>query len=235
MPILSYLPAHTGNKKQHSSIMRTKTLLFAAALGLATVATSMAQAVYSVNAVGFVNRSVPPGFSIIANPLKNGDNSLGTLFPVVPTGTTIYKFVDGAYKSYFFVRGAWNDPTVKLEPGEGAFIKNTTTEAFNVTFVGEVPTGENMSINLPAGYSLVASHVPQALVLKSPEGTTADLNFPAVNGDTIYFFRNGAYQSHPFIRGGWTTESGPVPEVGEGFFVKKGAATTWTRSFSVNQ
>ena len=48
--------------------MRTKTLLLTAALSAAGIATSMAQ-VYSANAVGYVNKLIPTGFSMIANPV----------------------------------------------------------------------------------------------------------------------------------------------------------------------
>ena len=47
--------------------MRTKTLLLTAALAAAGVVSSMAQ-VYSVNSVGYVNLTLPNGFSMIANP-----------------------------------------------------------------------------------------------------------------------------------------------------------------------
>jgi hypothetical protein len=52
----------------------------------------MAQAVYSVNAVGFVKVTVPAGFSMIANPLKAPTNTVGALFADAPDGTTVYKY-----------------------------------------------------------------------------------------------------------------------------------------------
>src|SRR5256712_14189141 len=122
--------------------MRTKTLVLTAVLSAAGVASSLAQ-VYSVNAVGYVNVVIPPGFSLIANPLdnKNG-NKVPDLFPSVPNGTTIYKFDDASKlfvaNNFFF---AWNIPTMTLVPGEGVFIYNGTSTPATNTFVGEVMQG----------------------------------------------------------------------------------------------
>src|SRR6478672_7317898 len=57
--------SHTHRNKTHSH-MRTKTLLLTAALAAVGVSSSMAQ-VYSVNVVGYVNKSVPKGFYMLAN------------------------------------------------------------------------------------------------------------------------------------------------------------------------
>jgi len=62
------------------------------------------------------------------------------------------------------------------------------------------------------------------------------LGFPAVDGDIIYQFSNAknAYDIHGLDLGEWGGGV-PVPAVGESFFVKKAAAVSWTRNFSVNQ
>ena len=47
----------------------------------------MAQ-VFSVNAVGYVNKTIPAnGFAMISNPLKAADNTIDKLFAGVPAGT----------------------------------------------------------------------------------------------------------------------------------------------------
>lgn len=56
--------------------MRTKTLLIAAVVGAVSMATALAQEVTSVNAVGYVNKELAPGFNLISNPLSNGENTL---------------------------------------------------------------------------------------------------------------------------------------------------------------
>src|SRR5687768_13365508 len=129
--------------------MRTKTLLLTAALSAAGLATSMAQ-VYSVNAVGYVNTTVPAnGFRIISNPLNGTNNSVNTSMPLPNDGsfdgTTIYRF-DSATQQYQdslqWLSGlGWlsaSDPDPVINPGEGFFIQNVQAQALNLTFVGEV-------------------------------------------------------------------------------------------------
>ena len=53
----------------------------------------MAQ-VYSVNIVGYINLTLPKGFTLIANQLNGSpDNKLETVIPAPPENTTIYKFI----------------------------------------------------------------------------------------------------------------------------------------------
>jgi hypothetical protein len=192
----------------------------------------MAQAVYSVNAVGYINVDVCPGFSMIANQLDAGagNNTVAKLFTNVPDGTTIYKFdpSTGGYLINSYELGEWTAPNMTLTPGQGAFIKNTTAAAFKVTFVGEVPQG-TLTTPLVAGFQIVSSQVPQSGALDTV------LGFPAAEEDVVYQF-DCATQNY-IIKGyelGEWAGGAPVPKVGESFFVKKKAAGTWTRTFSVN-
>ena len=221
----------TQNKQQQT--MRTKTLLLTAALVGAGIASSMAQAVYSVNAVGYVNLTLPIGYSMIANPLNNGSNALSQVLPNAPDGATILKF-DPAQQKFSatvpsFILGAGWVPDGTLRPGEGAFINVPT--ASTITFVGEVPQG-TLTQPVPAGYSIQASQVPQT------GRVTTDLAFPAGDGDTILQF-NSATQKYntdtpSFILGAGWVPSEPTVAVGTSFFVLKSAAGTWTRTFNVN-
>jgi hypothetical protein len=218
--------AHTETKVQK---MRTKTLLLTAALSAVSLTTSMAQQVFSVNAVGFVNVPVPPGFSMIANPLNAPTNTIPALFAGVPDGTIIYKFDGTSFSVNALDLGEWSAPTQELKPGEGAFIRNPGTAPFTVTFVGEVVQG-NQSNPIPAGFSIVSSAWPSSGKLDT------DLKFPAVDGDIVYQFSNAqnTYVIHALDLGEWSAGV-PTPAVGESFFVKKVAAAAWTRNFSVNQ
>jgi hypothetical protein len=212
--------------------MRTKTLLLTAAFGAVGLTSSMAQQVFSVNAVGFVNVSVPPGFSMIANPLNAPNNTISNLFSAAVDGTTIYKFNEPG-KPGFSVNtldtGEWGDPNQTLVPGEGAFIRNPSATAFPITFVGEVMQGPLSNV-LPAGFSVKSSQVPQSAAIDTV------LGFPAADGDTIYQFSNASkgYTIHTFDTGEWSSGV-PTPAVAESFFVKKITAGNWTRNFSVNQ
>ncbi len=212
--------------------MRTKLLLLSAAVGAVGLVAANAQTVYSVNSVGYVNLTLPVGFSMIANPLDAGagNNTVGALLdPAKFTeGTTIYKFnpVTSSYTLNVVDFGAWTLPDMTLSPGEGVFI-NVLSASVTATFVGEVPQGP-LSQALPSGFSIQASQVPQEGQLDTV------LGFPAVDGDVVYLFDNGsgAYTIHAFDFGDWSTP--PVPSVGESFFVNKISAANWTRTFSVN-
>lgn len=213
--------------------MRTKSLLLTAALSAIAIGTATAQTVYSVNAVGYIRLEIPSGFSIIANQLDSGNNTVGSLIPTAPDGTTIYKFTGNGYSIVSFdeLDGAWlPDGDLTLNPGEAAFVRNVTTSPMTVTFVGEVPQGA-LSQQLPDGFSMQSSQVPQAGLV------TADLGMPAQDGDTVYQFSNAAngYVINTFdgLDEAWLPAE-PSIAVGEGFFLRKITAGTWDRQFSVN-
>jgi hypothetical protein len=209
--------------------MRTKTLIVTAALGAVGLGTSVAQTVYSVNAVGFVNINVPPGFSMIANPLKAAVNEVGALFADAPDDTVIYKYnsATGQYNVNSKSFGAWDNPAEQLAPGDGAFIKNSGAAAFKITFVGEVVQGKQTNA-IPQNFSIKSSQWPQAGQLDT------QLSFPIVDDDTVYKFVNAQnnYSIHAYSFGSWDTP--PVVAVGEAFFVKKVAAANWVQDFKVN-
>ena len=223
------IPSDTRNTKQ--SIMRTKTLLLSAAVGVAGLMAASAQTVYSVNSVGYINLTIPNGFSMVVNQLDAGDNSVGALFPAAPLGTTIYKWDIGTsdYVVNTFSFAGWGDPAMTMNPGEGAFIKNTSGADINITLVGEVPQGAESNSSISDGFSIIGSVVPQSGALD------ADLSFPVTIGDTFYLFDTGTqdYVIYTYSFAGFGGNP-PVPNVGEAFFVKKNGAATWTRDFSVN-
>jgi hypothetical protein len=210
--------------------MRTKTLFLTAVLSIAGALTASAQ-VYSVNAVGYVNISFPRGFSMFANPLKAADNTLAKLIPTAPAGTVVYKFnpATGSYSTATFddLENAWTGAAILLLPGEGAFV--SAPSAFQNTFVGEVMQGTALTTQLPAGFSIASSQVPQ-------EGRIDTvLGFPSVEGATIYQFDNatGGYKTAAYDFGEWGPVV-PTPKVGEAFWAKMPAATAWTRDFNIN-
>ena len=76
--------------------MRTKALILTAFVGALGIAGASAQ-VYSVNAVGYVNKSIPAGFSIVANPLNNGGNKVSEVFGVLTSSLTVYRYGDNGF------------------------------------------------------------------------------------------------------------------------------------------
>jgi len=220
--------------------MRTKALLLAAAFAAAGVATSMAQ-VYSVNAVGYVNVALKPGFTLVSNPLNAADNTMGNLFKniqgTIPGGLSVYKW-DNALNTFKSV--SWDefdlkfapaeDAAVTVVPGEGAFVFNPGSTDLTLTFVGEVVQGPT-STPLPRGFSMKSSVVPQA-------GKPDAFGLPAVPGDSLnrYNTTTKNYDSYGFDEFDlkWVPDL-PVIPVGEAFFYfRAGAATNWTRNFDVN-
>jgi len=231
--------------------MRTKALLLTAALAAAGVTTSVAQ-VYSVNAVGYVNLTLPQGFSMIANPLNagTGNNTVAKLLApanmsATPTGCRAYVYdpATGSYATATFssLTSAWGGAGASKEvlPGDGLFFQNLTPAALTCTFVGEVMQG-SLSTPIKQGFSMKSSQVPQAI---DPDSTAlpASDRIPGAPGDRIYRYNpaTGAYQTYQFssLTGAWSGPGGTLPtfNVGESFFFQRlNPDTAWTRTFSVN-
>ena len=207
--------------------MRTKTLLVAAALGAVGVTSAVAQ-VYSVNAVGYVNKSLKAGFNLIANPLDAGatGNTVEKLLAGVPEGTSVYTYVPGTgYVINTLEFGEWTDKAQVLAPGKGFFV--SVTADTTVTFVGEVKQG-SLSTPLASGFNLVASQVPQAGKLQ------ADLKYTPADGESVYTYANpGGYTISSFDFGAWDP-SEPTVGVADGLWISTTAAKSWDRTFSVN-
>lgn len=212
--------------------MRTKALLLTAALCAAGIATSLAQTVYSVNAVGYVNLTIPIGYSMIANPLNAATNTLSSLISNPPNFSQFLRWNGTGFDVATFAFGAWdNDYTVV--PGQGGFL-NTDTR-FTNTFVGEVmqgPTNAPLSNPFPSGYSIRASQVPQAANLTALGLTPALQNF-----DQVLAWTNspapGRFVVYTLTFGAWDPAD-PQIEVGQSFFLNTAVAGNWTRAFTVN-
>jgi hypothetical protein len=213
--------------------MRTKTLLLTAAIGAVGIASSMAQAVYSVNYVGYVNKSLVPGFNLIANPLNNGNNQIQTLFPTAPFGATIYTYNGSFAQANYF--GSWvSGADTVLAPGEGFFFYNSEGTPFAVTFVGEGQEGPNLMNSIPVGLSMKASKIPQAGSLAPVGAGGGDLEFPTPNfGDTVYKFNTGTqgYDQYSYF-GSWLP-SNPSFDVGEAFWYSANGPLNWERDYEV--
>jgi len=237
--------------------MRTKAMILTAAVLAAGVASSMAQSnVYSLNVVGYVNVPIVAGFNMIDNPLDDGMGD--TLTNVIPGngvvddvagGSTFYPWSGSGYGNAisYFTGFGWYDAnlggyaTNTIPPGAGFFLYTPTPT--NITFVGTVPQGTN-SRSLPAGFTLTASTYPLA---QQPGYSTDGSNYttmelPVNGGDTLYLFTNSTgYYAYSYFDGyGWydgnnpsLDPGGPLIGVGQGFFLSKSIAATWTQSFTV--
>lgn len=209
--------------------MRTKALLLTAALSVAAAATSMAQAVYSVNIVGYINLQLTPGFSLIANQLNaSPNNKVSTLLPAPPNNTAVFKFnkTSGGFDVMNFVDGAWDSDALSLAPGEGAFVSIDAEFAptgATFTFVGEVQKAGGQ-VAIGNGFQVVSSLIPQG-------GTLAALEFVPQEGDVVFKFNkaSGGFDVSNFVDGAWDAE--PSVAIGESFFLSSsGAHGAWVRS-----
>ena len=211
--------------------MKTKALLLAGMVFAAGAVSSMAQGtVYSVNAVGFVNVVLPPGFSLICNPLNASVNTVPALFPNATFGMAVFKFsAGGGFIANTFGFGGWTDPAMTLVPGEGFFFKNPGATVTN-TFVGNVQQG-TLTTQLSAGFQLVSSQVPQSGFVST------DLGAPVAQFESVFTYNQATgYSSYTIGFGGGWSPSEPIMGVGQAFFLKKNVGgVNWTRVFNVNQ
>jgi hypothetical protein len=210
--------------------MRTKVLLCAAALA-ASLASSMAQNVYSLNVVGYYNMPVAANTLVMmANQLNTTNNTIANLIPGGPPNALLYKFA-GGYTGYQFddVDLVWKpDGNATLNPGEGGFFLSPV--ATTLTFVGEVLQG-SLTNTLPLGQKVIRSSiVPQQGLIST------DLKLPGEANDSLYTYASG-YAPYQFddVDLVWKP-SEPTIIVGQSFFYVKattGTKSAWVRNFTV--
>jgi hypothetical protein len=203
--------------------MRTKTLALSALLGMLGSASVMAQNVYSVNAVGYINVAIPPGFSIITCPLVcSPDNTLNTILPnQLGAGgaassladLTVFQLKPGGGfnedQAFSYSAGWENGGTIAVNPGTAIFVDNVFSPlnsgaagTFHATFVGSVPSSASGLFTnvLTPGFNLVGSIIPVTGDLQ----TSAILNLPntesggnpsSLANDIVFFF-DPTYNGH---------------------------------------
>ena len=181
--------------------------------------------VASTAVLGYASISLPPGFSLIANPFHQGNNVVADAFKGWPKGTTLNKFdavllrlTENTLKD-----GQWTNPSQTLAPGEGAIFFNPTEEYKTHSFIGEVAQGA-LTLPIPSGFSLRSSMVPKAGNLLD------DLKFPVADGDVIHLFDRDRqkYALHAFNDGRWQYGA-PLLGIGEAFWVAKADPENWNQ------
>jgi hypothetical protein len=178
------------------------------------------------NVLGYLSITLPPGFSMIANPLQATTNTVDKVFKDWPDGTTLNKFDTQLFRlaENEVKSSQWTNPSESLMPGEGAIFFNPTSDYRSVCFMGEIPPPD-LSIPIPSGFSMCSSPVPHSGSL------IEDLEFPIANGDVIHVFDRDKqqYALYPYENGNWTAGA-PTLSVGEAFWVAKTEPGTWTRA-----
>jgi len=200
----------------------------------------MAQNVYSLNVVGYVNVSVNTGFNMISNPLDDGaGNIMDNLIPTTADSSSVYKYSGGAYTTGNYIDGiGWDDSgTITLPPGQGFWFQ--AGSATNITFVGTVVQGTTTN-SMSTGFNMLASVAPVAkqlgYAIADGDPSTNTWHFPVLDGDSAYTYTSGAYTTFNYIGGlGWDdmTGEGPNIGVGQGFWIQRSAVGAWVQTFTV--
>ena len=177
----------------------------------------------SRNLVGYAGTVAPQGFTMIANPFSNDDNTIAALLPRVPENTTLCKFDARLSRltNNSFKNGKWSFGGERLDPGEGAIFFNPTFDPFHLDFAGEVMQGELVN-PLAAGFSIRGSMVPRA------GKVCTDLGLPIQEGDVIHVFdrKEQRYQVLKFPTRNWHSAQ-PTIGLCEGFWLGKASPGKW--------
>jgi hypothetical protein len=217
--------------------MRTKTLFLAAAALAASLASSMAQNVYSVNFVGYINTPITGAgkYTLVSNPFDNGTNDLVGL--VDPSGTLpaktqvlLWNNVGASYTTISKTTAGWgSNPTIAQ--GRGFFLKTASTQAnYTNLYMGSCPVSNSVAV--PTGLTLSGGLIPFAGDLT----TDTNINIGSVLPNKAQFLIwNAAGQSYTTVSkttAGWGAAANVVS--GQGFFIRTTAAVTWTSKLPTN-
>jgi archaellum component FlaG (FlaF/FlaG flagellin family) len=234
--------------------MRTKVLLCAAALA-ASLASSMAQNVYSLNVVGYVNVTLPSHkFTAVANPLDASmggtiatGNDMTNLFnintaPLIANGSSIARFVSslndyGSSISYVSLSKKWGS-TFPMPPGTAALYFNNGAADTVVTFTGQVEQGTYNVGTLPSHqFALVGSPIP---IGGNITNSTTVVGLVPANGDSVATFSSALNDWNPSsgwvnLSKKWGSSASSTIAVGQGFlyFNNSASANNWVSNFTV--
>jgi len=201
--------------------------------------------------IGFCNLWIGPGTtnapgtnSFIANQFDepNGNTLDGIFDPAnqisgelpLPTGTIIAKWdaTGGVYDYYTWSGSTWGGSGgITLNPGEGAFLANPTSNPILVTFAGLVREGtSSLSVN-SGSYILVSSILPKAGLIQDTLGYIPNFS------DLIETWNGSGFQIDYYLNHHGTPEwiSQPILTVGEGFFISPAANNIWNEYYSSHQ
>ncbi len=229
--------------------MRTNVLLGLAALA-AGLSTSVAQNVYSLNVVGYVNVSlqanelhflsiplVPSGgnFNITNSIVLDNSQDFANIFawagtkwnPITPTwyGTDL----GGA---------GWDTPIV-ISNGLGFFLSSQANST--LTFVGDVPQGA-LAYTIPAGLSTLANQVP--MTANFPGATVGNdfddmFNWDQTNqqwSSAVWVYLSTDDGFYGWDNGGFAGNNTNGPSLGPAtavFYANNSGAITFTQNFTV--
>lgn len=227
----------------------------AAALA-ASLASSMAQNVYSLNVVGYVNVTLKSHqFTAVANPLDASmggtiatGNDMTNLFnintaPLLANGSKIQQFIPaandyGAQINYSSATKKWGS-NFSMAPGTAVLFNNNGAADTVVTFTGQVPQGSYSVATLGSHqFTLVGSPIP---IGGDVTNSTTAVGLVSANGDTLATFNSAANDWNATTKWStatkkWSASASSTIAVGQGFLYNNNgaAANNWVSNFTVN-
>jgi archaellum component FlaG (FlaF/FlaG flagellin family) len=234
--------------------MRTKVLICAAALA-ASLASSMAQNVYSLNVVGYVNVTLKSHqFTAVSNPLDASmggtiptGNDMTNLFnintaPLLANGSKIQLFIPsandyGSSINYVSATKKWGS-NFSMPPGTAVLFNNNGAADTVVTFTGQVPQGTYSVATLGSHqFTLVGSPIP---IGGDVTNSTTVAGLVPSNGDTIATFNSALNDWNTTTKWvqathKWGVSASSTIAVGQGFLYSNNGATAnnWVSNFTV--
>jgi hypothetical protein len=212
--------------------MRTKTILLSAAALVAGLASSMAQSnVYSVNIVGYVNKTLATNaLELIQNPLDNGTNTLNTVLGSMGTGSQVFVWNGAGYDFSSKPKAVWS-PDLTIPTGVGLFIRRQGPTGTN-TFVGQVVANVGLSVTnslLANVTTLVGSLIPYSGTLN----TSTNLGLAnAPQNSVLYKWNGGGYDFSSKPKAVWSPDL--TINVAEGFFIRPSSNFNWVQTLPAN-
>lgn len=223
-------------------------MLLSALLGTLSSVSLMAQSstnVYSLNAVGYINVTIEPGYNIISCPLiATPDNTINTLLTNGSGQFKKFQFYSwspatATYTPDTGTGAGWANSGVEtLNPGQAGWLYNPSNTAVTVTFVGTVPSG-TITNPIVTGFNLISSVLPTSGDLITNSLMKFDTE---VKKDEIYTWTPGtsltapgSYTPYTATASGFTSDP-IIPTVGSGFwYVTTNVVENWVENFSVGQ
>lgn len=202
-----------------------------AGLMVAAAVAGVAQAaVFSQNAVGFINVEVDAEELVcLTIPFNNMDSEDGSwtfkdtqIAADAPTASYVYFWNGTAWAANSKGRNGFTTTKV-LQPGEAFFFK--PKQAMTITLAGEVPDDDTTPVAISGGANLSAVGNPYPVPVKFVDTALAG---QASTASYVYFWNGVAWAANSKGRNGFTTTKEVAP--GEGFFFKSNAkddSTEW--------
>ncbi len=221
-----------------------KIVSMVAGVALAGLVASAADPVYSVNAVGYVTKSLPAnGIALFGAPFaKVGQNNARlTVQDVlgitgIPDTTIVYIFNGTDYQpEYFFAPDTWVPGTNLLSRVDGFWV--STPEAATFQLTGEVPSAlyaTNTTSVIASGFQIISYPYPATVAV-----TNTMLNTRAVagDGDIIYAWNGSDYNPYYYgIAGDTWYPDGLTFQPGVGYWYYREAAgsVVWSETKPYN-